>query len=89
MKIKIPVCVEHFNGETYMGFIIEVDTETKEYTVGNTIDCSHADTDGDYLFDSDDNLIRIQSDINLDEDVVEEVNRCFDEITNVEIKARR
>lgn len=49
--------IEDPNGNTIMVFMVD-DTGS----VIKTINCSHADTDGDYLFDSEAELVRIQQD---------------------------
>lgn len=53
--------IEDYNGNTMMAFEIEVD-EDGNASVTQTRDCSHADTDGDYIFDTYNQLVRIQSD---------------------------
>ena len=44
-----------------MAFEITVNGDELEIT--KTRDCNHADTDGDYIFDTDADLYRIQSDM--------------------------
>lgn len=44
-----------------MAFEISINGDELEIT--KTKDCSHTDTDGDYIFDTDADLYRIQSDV--------------------------
>lgn len=60
-KRYVPVVVERYYGEDYLAFMLEIG-EKGEVNVVDTEDCSLADTDGDYIFDSEYDLIRIQSD---------------------------
>lgn len=53
--------IESSDGNTMMAFEVTVKGDKLEIT--RTRDCSHADTDGDYIFDTDADLYRIQSDI--------------------------
>lgn len=53
--------IESYEGATMMAFEITVNGDELEIT--KTSDCSHADTDNDYIFETDANLYRIQSDI--------------------------
>lgn len=49
--------IEDPNGNTIMAFMVD-----EAGDIIKTINCSHADTDGDYLFDSEAKLVRIQQD---------------------------
>ena len=51
--------IESDNGITIMAFEITVKGDELEIT--KTMDCNHADTDGDYIFDIENDLYRIQS----------------------------
>lgn len=52
--------IEHNNGDTYFNFMLSIkDDGTVE--VIKTIDCSLADIDGDYVFETDNDLYRIQA----------------------------
>ena len=52
--------IESSDGNIMMAFEIAVNGDALE--IVRTRDCSHADTDGDYIFDTDADLYRIQSD---------------------------
>lgn len=41
----------------------EITANGDELEITKTKDCSHADTDGDYIFDTEADLYRIQSDV--------------------------
>lgn len=70
--------IEHFNGDTYMAFMLEIyDDGTVE--VLKQRDCSLADVDGDYIFNTDNELYRIQADEPISEDVFEEIWDCYHE----------
>ena len=75
---RISIEIEHYNGSTYMGFMLSIkDDGTVE--VINTSDCSHADTDGDYIFDTENDLLRIQADEPISNQTYEEIWDCYDE----------
>ena len=75
---RISIEIEHYNGSTYMGFMLSIkDDGTVE--VINTSDCSHADTDGDYIFDTENDLLRIQADEPVSNQTYEEIWDCDDE----------
>lgn len=56
MKGKV-IEIEDYNGNTLMSFIIDENGNIK-----NEIDCSVADISDDYIYKSDMELIRVQSD---------------------------
>lgn len=49
--------IEDYNGNTIMAISID-----KNGNIDNMLNCSIADIDGDYLFNTDKELMRIQSD---------------------------
>ena len=53
--------IESYDGHTMMAF--EATVNGDELYITKTKDCNHADTDADYIFDTDSDLYRIQSDI--------------------------
>lgn len=79
---RISFEIEHYNGMPYMGFEISIkDDGTVDVT--KTKDCSHADTDGDYVFDTENDLFRIQADEPISENDFEEIwNSVGDEPEN-------
>ena len=52
--------IEAYDGNTLMAFEIEVKGD--EVEILKTMDCSHADTDADYIFETEADLYRIQAD---------------------------
>ena len=61
MSKKFVFEIESYEGATMMAF--EVTINGNELEITKTMDCSHADTDVDYIFDTEADLYRIQSDI--------------------------
>lgn len=53
--------IESYEGATMMAFEVTINGDELEIT--KTMDCSHADTDADYIFDTEADLYRIQSDM--------------------------
>lgn len=69
--------IEHYNGDTYMGFMLSIkDDGTVE--VIKEENCSLADVDGDYIFDTENELYRIQADEPISLDTYEEIQECYD-----------
>lgn len=60
MSKKIVFEIESYEGATMMAF--EVTTNGDDVEITKTMDCSHADTDNDYIFETESDLYRIQSD---------------------------
>ena len=75
---RISFEIEHYNGSTYMGFILSI-KDDGTVDVINVSDCSLADVDGDYIFDSNNDLYRIQADAPISREVYEEVLDCYEE----------
>lgn len=70
--------VEHYNGNGYMAFMLSIkDDGTVE--VINTSGCSLADVDGDYIFDTENNLYRIQADEPISKCTYDEIWDCYEE----------
>ena len=70
--------IEHYNGDTYMGFILSIkDDGTVE--VVKEKECSVADVTDDYIFNTENNLYRIQADEPISEDVYEENRECYND----------
>ena len=70
--------VEHYNGSTYMGFMLSI-KEDGSVEVINTSDCSIADVDSDYIFDTDNDLYRIQADEPIPDVIYNEILNCYEE----------
>lgn len=60
MSKKFVFEIEAYDGNTIMAFEIEVKGD--EVEILKTLDCSHADTDNDYIFETEADLYRIQAD---------------------------
>lgn len=58
---KISFEIEHYDGDTYLAFMLKIENDGS-VEIAKTSECSHADTDGDYIFGTDNDLIRIQAD---------------------------
>ena len=70
--------IEHYNGDRYMAFEISI-KEDGSVDVIQEENCSVADIESDYVFDTDNNLYRIQADEPLDQNSYEQIWRCYDE----------
>ena len=67
--------IEHYDGDTYMAFMLSIkDDGTVE--VIREYDGSLADIDGDYIFNTDNSLYRIQAHEPISEDKFEEIWDC-------------
>ena len=75
---RISFEIEHYNGSTYVGFMLSI-KDDGTVDVINVYDCSLADVDGDYIFDSNNDLYRIQADAPISREVYEEVLDCYEE----------
>ena len=75
---RISFEIEHYNGSTYMEFMLSI-KDDGTVDVINVSDCSLADVDGDYIFDSNNDLYRIQADVPISREVYEEVLDCYEE----------
>lgn len=70
--------IEHYNGDTYFGFELSI-KEDGTVEIIKTTDCSLADIDGDYIFDTDNKLYRMQADEPVSELTYEEIWNCYKE----------
>jgi hypothetical protein len=57
---KLTFEIEDYGGNTLMAFQVDV-SDIDNPKIINTQNCNHADTDNDYIFESSESLIRIQS----------------------------
>lgn len=75
---RISFEIEHYNGDTYMSFILSI---KKDGTVDviKEKNCSLADISHDYLYDTDNSLYRIQAEEPITEDEYETIVDCFNE----------
>ena len=70
--------IEHYNGNGYMAFMLSIkDDGTVE--VIKERECSVADIDGDYIFDTENDLYRIQADEPISEYDYDEIWNCYEE----------
>lgn len=53
--------IEHCRGNTYFAFMLSIKEDGSVEVIQDMI-CSVADVDGDYIFESDNDLIRVQAD---------------------------
>ena len=70
--------VEHYNGSTYMGFMLSI-KDDGTVDIIKTNNCNLADIDGDYIFDSENDLYRIQANSAISETEFEEIRDCYEE----------
>lgn len=70
--------IEHYNGSTYLGFVLSI-KDDGSVEVLQTENCNLADTDGDYLFNTDNDLHRIQADNPITEMEYQEICECYEE----------
>lgn len=70
--------IEHYNGNGYMAFMLSI-KEDGEVEVIKTSDCSLADVDGDYIFETDNDLYRIQADEPVSEITFNKIWDCYNE----------
>lgn len=70
--------IEHYDGDTYMGFMLSI-KDDGTVDVIKTLYCDLADINGDYIFDTDNNLYRVQADVPIFEDKYEEILDCYNE----------
>ena len=75
--------IEHYDGDTYMGFMLSIKDDGSVEVI-KTLYCDLADVNGDYIFDTDNNLYRIQADVPISEDKYEEILDCYDEYNEEE-----
>lgn len=70
--------IEHYDGDTYMGFMLSIKDDGTVEVVKES-NCSLADVDGDYIFDTKNSLYRIQADEPISEDKYAEILDCYNE----------
>ena len=72
--------IEHFNGSTYMGFELAV-FEDGGIKVTNTLNCDIADTDEDYIFNTCNDLVRIQANSIVSEQEYMEIRDSYEKLS--------
>lgn len=76
---KVSFEIEHFHGDTYFGFMVEI-KKNGEIEICEEKGCSLADVDGDYIFDTDNDLYRMQADMPLDHTSFRVSNEKYNEV---------
>ena len=79
---RISFEIEHYNGNGYMAFMLSI-KDDGTVDVINTSECSMADVDGDYIFDTENDLYRIQADEPIDKCTYDEIWNCYNEHNNL------
>ena len=79
---KVSFEIEHYNGNAYMSFMLSI-KEDGTVEVINERECSLADIDGDYIYNTDNSLYRIQADEPISEDTYEDIWGCYNEHNEV------
>lgn len=70
--------IEHYNGSTYMGFMLSIKDDGSVEVI-ETSECSLADIEGDYIFETENNLYRMQADEPISEYAYDEIWECYKE----------
>ena len=66
------------DGDAYMSFMLSIKDDGTIDVIKES-NCSLADVDGDYIFNTDNSLYRIQADEPISEDKYEEIWDCYNE----------
>lgn len=75
---RVSFVIEHYNGNGYMAFMLSIKDDGSVEVI-NTSECSVADVDGDYIFDTDSDLYRIQADEPILKYDYDEIWDCYKE----------
>lgn len=76
---RISFEVEHYNGSTYMGFMLSIKEDGSVDVIASS-NCSLADIEpGDYIFDTDNTLYRIQAEKPISEYEYDDIWNCYEE----------
>lgn len=73
--------IEHYDGNTYMGFILSIKADGTVDII-KIYNCSTADVCWDYIFDTENDLYRIQAEEPITEDEFEDILDCYNKINN-------
>lgn len=84
---RVAITIEHYNGNSYLSFMLSV-KEDGSVEIINEKDCSVADVDGDYIYGSDNDLIRIQADEPISHFTFNEIMECYHEHNEAEPKIK-
>ena len=75
---RISFEIEHYDGNTYMGFMLSI-KDDGSVDIVKTYDCSNADACWDYVFDTENELYRIQADRPIAKREFEDIWDCYNE----------
>ena len=75
---RVSITIEHYNGDSYMSIMLSI-KEDGSVEVIKEDNCSLADVDNDYIFDTENNLFRIQADEPIDKCEYEKIWECYNE----------
>lgn len=70
--------IEHYDGNTYMGFMLSI-KDDGTVDIIKTYNCDMADVSWDYIFDTENNLYRMQAEKPITEDEYEAIVDCYNE----------
>ena len=70
--------IEHYNGDTYFVFMLSIKDDGSVEVIKER-DCSLADVDGDYIFDTDNKLYRMQAEEPIPHQLCDDIWDCYDE----------
>lgn len=70
--------IEHYNGSTYMGFMLSIKDDGSVEIIQES-NCSLADIEGDYIFETDNDLYRIQAEEPIYDYEFEDIWNCYEE----------
>lgn len=67
--------IEHCNGQTYFGFMLSIKDDGTVQVIKKD-ECSLADIDADYIFNTENDLYRIQADEPISDITYDEIRNC-------------
>lgn len=70
--------IEHYDGNTYMGFMLSI-KDDGTVDIIKTDNCEYADISWDYIFDTENDLHRIQASRPITEDEYVAIVDCYNE----------
>lgn len=73
---KVSFEIEHYDGNTYMGFMLSIKDDGNVEVI-KTNNCSIADVCWDYIFDTENDLYRIQAEEPITQDEYEAIKDCY------------
>lgn len=73
---RVAIEIEHYSGETYFGFLLAT-MDDGSVRIIETRDCSLADTDSDYLFNTEHELYRMQAEKPITKDTYYQIQESY------------